>query len=475
MSRRRRFLAAASASALAVPLGVAFPGAAGATAYPAVTLTDTAQTATWSGEFVAGAVGVWPVVSLPDACTPELCDVVPVDIQLPAGTWAKRPGGLLVAIRQPVLETAANDIDLFVYGPDHALVASKSAPVMNEAVWVPNPVNGRYQVVVVPKLVVSQPVVEGVFEPVRYDGFIEFERGRTVERDETNLGQPYWHQFVAFGHTSSTRARELLPDLVPTTPRNFHIESTAGVAAYFYVDRGLRHQPSCYPWETSGLTDDDPAPADGPLRCLRFDQGEYNLGDGPLELHVYQGTSEAYQRIYASDGSVRQVGPMGEVQFSDSHGHFHYRGFQDVQLYRIADGGSLEFVTDGVGKGICMGDVEMYSFGRSDGPISPLGYPVFGGTCDVATHQDPNDPTFPNTDYFEMGISVGWADVYPWFIADQYVDITDAPDGKYAVVVRQDVNGRVVEKDTTNNTAIGCVEITGDVAADIPCGAVELP
>lgn len=73
--------------------------------------------------------------------------------------------------------------------------------------------------------------------------------------------------------------------------------------------------------------------------------------------------------------------------------------------------------------------------------------------------------------WFEMGISVGWADVDPWFIADQYIDITDVPDGEYAVVVRQDVNERVLEKSTRNNTATGCVIIAGDVAQEISCGA----
>lgn len=29
------------------------------------------------------------------------------------------------------------------------------------------------------------------------------------------------------------------------------------------------------------------------------------------------------------------------------------------------------------------------------------------------------------------GVSVGWADVYEWFLPGQYIDITDAPPGRY--------------------------------------------
>lgn len=43
------------------------------------------------------------------------------------------------------------------------------------------------------------------------------------------------------------------------------------------------------------------------------------------------------------------------------------------------------------------------------------------------------------------------------------------PDGDYALVVRQDVDNRILEKTTRNNTSIGCVRITGDKAEEIAC------
>lgn len=253
-------------------LGVKMPNVAGAQEHPPVTLTRVSDSASWPGEFVAAAVGVWPAVSLPEACLAELstdlCDVVPLDVQLPDGTWQQRPGGMLVAIQVPVIDPYR--LDLFVYGPDGTQVAFSDSPAWNEAAWVENPVNGRYTVVVVSRAVVSQPLVDDVLERVRYDGFVRFQRGLTVQREELvingGMEERYTREFVAFGLNEARPAVELLPDLAPTTPRNFSIA---------FLVRGAR-LPSCLPTETLGVTDDAVAPGDGPLRCLRFELDAWN-------------------------------------------------------------------------------------------------------------------------------------------------------------------------------------------------------
>lgn len=489
MGTRRRFAAITSVLLLSSGLlGIAAPSTALAREHEPQVLTSTSDTASWSGRFDAGAFGVWPAVTLPEACTPQLCDIVPLEVRLPESTWQHRPGGMLIAIQSPVVDLTGYDIDLFVYAPDGSLAASSAFGFGGEAAWIENPVNGRYTVKVVPKSVVSQPLVGDLFAPLTYDGFVRFDHGVTVRRAELRFGQEFLREFVAFGLTERRPAVELLPDLVPTRPRNFHIETTAGVPPFFYLNRGPGHQPSCYPEETLGLTDDDLTLGDVPLRCLRFDQGTYNLGDGPWQLNVYEDEPGVYQRIYSSDGEVRMGEPLGEVEFHDAHGHFHYLGFQEITLHHIEQDGSLTFVKEKPDKGICFADVEMMRFGRTDHPTSPRGYP--GGTtaglpggdeaggirrgdmpwaCADFQRQDPDDPKFPNRPFLEMGISVGWADVYSWAIADQYIDITDVSDGDYALIVDQDVRGRIREKHTHNNTAIGCVRITGDLADEIPC------
>jgi hypothetical protein len=208
------------------------------------------------------------------------------------------------------------------------------------------------------------------------------------------------------------------------------------------------------------------------MGCLRWTQGEYNIGDGPLELHVYpdegDGT-QVYQRVYDADGTVRQFGPSGTAFYSRSHLHFHYRGWQQIELRPLNDDGSLgAVVRTGIDKGICMLDIENTRFGQTVRPNAPLTYTV-PGSCDAPMHRDPADPTFPGARYVQQGISVGYADIYAWYLGDQYVEISGVPDGRYALSVDQDVSGMLHEISTANNSATGCVEITGDVARDIPC------
>lgn len=449
--------------ALAV-IGAFIPAVPNAGATVAGAVTDDVAVVRWSGQFAVGVTG--PVAPVPEACAASQgCDAVAVDVTVPAGDWNRSPGGLLVAVQWPVMD-AGYDLDLYVYrAGEREPVAASTTTAMSrhEAAWVPNPAPGRYLAVVTAKTVVGQPLVADVAAPLRYEGAARIQRGITVEREETNAGLPFTRRFIAFDRTSAG-STPLLPDLVPTTPTEFHVQSAWGAHVYFYGDRGLRHQPSCYPQETLGVTADEPQPGVGPLRCLRWNQGEFNLGDGPLELHNYPDEAsgkEMWQRVYRADGSAAQS-QVGEARFSPNHGHLHYLGFSTITLHEpAADGSPGRLVVRGPDKGICMVDVEQHAVGGDR--TSPMSYAV-PGTCDAATHADPHDPTYPDSPYFAMGISVGNADVYPWFIADQYLDITQVPDGRYLLRAEIDAGGKLLEKTRTNNIAVTCVELRGDRA-----------
>jgi hypothetical protein len=320
-------------------------------------------------------------------CESSRCDVITVDVALPEATRAAGHGGMIVQIDWYALDLGL-DLDLAVYDPSGSL-AARSTDIYSygESVWIAGPRNGRYTIVVEPSATAGQPVVAGVVEPLRYDGFVGFEHGRTIARTELDHDAPVTRSFVAFADHDGA----LLPDVVPTVPADFHLDAGWGAQYYIYGDRSLRGRPSCYPVETLGLTPDQPQPALGPMKCLRWTQGEYNLGDGPLEMHIYPDVgngSEVYQRVYRTDGTVEQFGPVGSASFSWTHGHFHYRGWQDITLSRLNEDGSVgDMVRRGVDKGICMTDIRNARFGRTAPPASPLAYPVLG-TCDQPTHRD---------------------------------------------------------------------------------------
>jgi hypothetical protein len=51
-----------------------------------------------------------------------------------------------------------------------------------------------------------------------------------------------------------------------------------------------------------------------------------------------------------------------------------------------------------------------------------------------------------------LGISIGWADVYPRELPGQWVEATGLPDGQYWLEVIADPYNRIQERDETNNT-----------------------
>ena len=50
-----------------------------------------------------------------------------------------------------------------------------------------------------------------------------------------------------------------------------------------------------------------------------------------------------------------------------------------------------------------------------------------------------------------MGLSVGWADKYPWHLLDERIDVTDLPDGTYRIREIADPHNEFEESDETNN------------------------
>jgi hypothetical protein len=137
-----------------------------------------------------------------------------------------------------------------------------------EGAWVSNPANGTYRVVVVPRDELgSSP----------YDVVVNFARGYTVHPANTNQTAdpsgngltPFTPDLVFLGERPA-QPQLLLPDLVPGKPTNFHVETSAAASFYVGANRGLDHQPSCYPQETTGADADTPGSQKNvPLRCLR--------------------------------------------------------------------------------------------------------------------------------------------------------------------------------------------------------------
>ena len=444
-----RLTALLAASAL---LGVAFP----ASAQAAPTLTKVGEAARWSGE-ISNASAPHPA-----ACISLTCRSYEFELRLPNAARKGEPRGLLVSLRWPPEQLDAGyDLDLYLYGPGGTLVAKANSVAYSaaEGLWLQSPENGHYRIVVAPRDVVGKSP---------FDVFATAKRGWSANTTSSLLGTgdladaltSYVSRLTFLGPPPSA-PRPMLPDLVPERPANFHIESTAAASFYVATQRVPGHQPSCYPQEITGLTADEPGSQDPVLRCLRWDMTVRNAGPGPYEIRAYpesEAPTDAYQTIYRSDGRYA-LEKVGDARFSSAHGHVHIRGLDEAGLWTIqSDGSPGRLVGKLPEKGMCTLDLLNPSFGTP--ADAPARY-VYPGTCDAEGNIDPNDPLYPGEQYFRMGISSGWADIYPWFIPDQYIDITNVRDGRYLLVYRVNVAGSVIEGDRNNNTSSACVELHG--------------
>lgn len=415
--------------------------------------------ARWSGSLSNGSV------SDPSMCAPSECPSRRVALDIPTRQWPHRGGGLLVALHWDTAHfDVGYDLDVYVYGPDGSLAAESTtfAFSSDEAAWIQNPPNGTYRVLVAPRTLVGS---------LDYEVTVSLQRGYTVR--ERTAYRMRAQRFPASGNLvvpgrRSANPKQLLPDLAPRPPTNFHMESAIGGHFYITGNRGLGHQPPCYPQETLGLDNDYLPIPTGALRCLRFDRMLENRGHGPLELRSYSSeaaTGAVYQAVYDSVGGYGERLLPGAV-FHPAHGRITLPGFDEVTLNAMAPDGRPGAV---VGRmppaGTCKGDTQNAKYrGRPDGPLQ---YST-PGSCDTYDWYDPGGGTHPGDSYLRTGISPTWLDTAPWYLPDDYIDVTHVPDGRYLLVARANTNGDLLESYADNNTALACVELEGDTATSCP-------
>jgi hypothetical protein len=170
-------------------------------------------------------------------------------------------------------------------------------------------------------------------------------------------------------------------------------------------------------------------------RLLRLANAVANVGAGPLELvggdSNPDGTQIVFQRIYdEASGFTDRL--AGTFEFHSTHNHIHFEDFTDYNLRIVTAGDGVgEIVASGQKVSFCLLDVREY---------------------------DTSLPGAPNSDQYNscaqfQGISVGWADVYSRSLADQWIDITDVPEGSYWLESEVDPSNRILESDETNNAA----------------------
>jgi Lysyl oxidase/Thrombospondin type 3 repeat len=167
---------------------------------------------------------------------------------------------------------------------------------------------------------------------------------------------------------------------------------------------------------------------------LRLSVTTWNSGVGVMEVRAGAIDNQAKkqrvdQRIYASDGSFRDVF-AGNFVWHQSHFHFHFEGYALYTLQPVgAPGGSSRI---GSKTTFCIIDTD-----HIDGSIPG----------------SPNNPVYNTCNNNFQGLSVGWGDTYTNFLAGQEIDITGLAAGDYHLTVEVDPNHRLEEGDETDNSS----------------------
>jgi hypothetical protein len=241
--------------------------------------------------------------------------------------------------------------------------------------------------------------------------------------------------------------RNLLPNLIALAPRNLRFAT----GAYLFDPALPGGFTSCYPEET--LEQDA-------HRCLRFDQIIANVGAGPFELRYRMDglatDQELRQRIYRSNGSSWERF-ADTYEFHPAHAHFHYKNFAQSRLWLSnAKGKRLGASPVRIGKknGFCMIDVENIWWGRKGDAARTYYFP----RCNAPTETDATGS------YMVNGISVGWADVYNWYLADQFIEVSGLANGYYLLETQADPKNTVLEGRNDDNMSTTLIRICGDRA-----------
>lgn len=170
---------------------------------------------------------------------------------------------------------------------------------------------------------------------------------------------------------------------------------------------------------------------------LRFTASIINAGPGPLEIRgdsdSASGRTLVYQRVYDEPGGVAEY-PVGTFVFHPAHNHWHFEHFAAYELWTrdayeawLASG-RQQGLPSWQGSKTTGQQLEGESFCLRDSQPLPQ---VAAG---------PATRRYSDCAAAEQGLSVGWADVYPYFLPEQWIDLGLAPlpDGEYVLRVVAD-------------------------------------
>lgn len=183
---------------------------------------------------------------------------------------------------------------------------------------------------------------------------------------------------------------------------------------------------------------------------IRFGVIIGNIGAGDFRLQARRTAfftddwQVVQQVVEAGGGFTAQDTPATLIYGGDAHDHWHIKQVENHTLETL-DGVVLG---DVVKQGYCFFDTTPLQLDLPGAPSEAVWRSRgCGGVADSVV---------------QMGLSVGWGDVYPWHMFDQQIDVTGVPDGTYRLRATADPIGFFEELDDSNNEYWEEFELTRD-------------
>jgi hypothetical protein len=195
----------------------------------------------------------------------------------------------------------------------------------------------------------------------------------------------------------------------------------------------------------------------GGKRKLRFEAGIANIGDGPVEVRPNQnrdcpeGKHHATQVMYRDTTGNGRYNPRIETDvarrsagcmvFHQYHDHWHFEAASRYTLYKANRPNVSKIAQRKMS--FCLRDSR-----RVPKVLGTYSYAERYGACSRRSPQ---------------GISIGWVDVYPSYLAGQGITLPPRMgDGLYCLQVTVDPRNQLVETDDRDNSSMRAFFMRGD-------------
>ena len=180
---------------------------------------------------------------------------------------------------------------------------------------------------------------------------------------------------------------------------------------------------------------------------LRFDGITENHG-GALEIVADLARSrDIYQQVYdqrAGGDMVLRRKITTDLLFHPTHDHFHVSNLARFQLLKKSPTGVYR---------------------ETDDPAAKTSFCILDS---IRVQGDAPASTFFTCNSSRQGLTAGWADIYGWYLPEQFIDLgtTRPADGDYAIQITVDPLDVMLESDDANNTTTAFFSIVDGQTAE---------